>query len=872
MYSAKAQYVTIPDASFVTYLQAEFPTCMSGNQMDTTCAGIVNETFVDVSNFNIFDLTGIEYFDNLDTLYSTFNQLTSLPNLPNSILYLDCSDNSLTSLPTLPSSLIELNCSNNQLTNLPSLPNNLSYFECSTNSLVNLPTLPNSLKYLFCNYNQLTSLPSLPNNLLSLGCSTNLLVNLPTLPDSLQSLSCGPNQLTSLPSLPNNLLTLSCSVNSLVNLPTLPNSLQSLDCDNNQLTSLPSLPTSLVVFYCDYNSLTSLPTLPNSLNYLHCDYNQLTSLPSLPTSLLDLTCGYNLLASLPTLPNTLDFLYCSVNNLLNLPTLPNSLGYLDCSSNQLTSLPTLPNYLYDLNASANNIKCFPTFPESLNYGSFDIANNPFSCLPNYLQGMSSDLLLYPLCVTGDLINNPNNCSGAKGIVGYTYKDNNTDCLLGSPDSILANFSVQLYDSTNTLISQFLSIKNGIYNFAKPTGTYTVKIDTTEVPYTVQCTYPGIDSTVILTTSNPLQQNVNFALSCKPGFDVGVQSVLARGIIFPGQQHQLTITAGDLSQWFGLNCAAGISGQVIVSVSGPVSFDSVMTGALTPTIVGNVFTYNISDFGTINNLTAFGLLFTADTTAIAGDTICVNVSVTPTSGDNNVNNNIYNYCYVVQNANDPNFKETYPEIVPVGFDDYFTYTIHFQNTGTAPAMNILLTDSLDSNLDVSTFKVINYSHRNTCTVEGNQLSIRFPNIQLVDSVTNFDASQGFVQYKIKPKQNLFQGTKIYNTASIYFDYNAPVITNTTINEFVIPQGVANIISESNIQIAPNPFTTQTTILFSKEQIKTIVKIMDVLGNVVMTELVTGKTATIDMNGKAKGIYFIKIEDENKNIVNKKIIVQ
>src|SRR5690349_19276230 len=63
--SAQAQFVTIPDANFVTYLQTNFPTCMSGNQMDTTCSALIAFQNMDVSNKGIADLTGIQYFDDL---------------------------------------------------------------------------------------------------------------------------------------------------------------------------------------------------------------------------------------------------------------------------------------------------------------------------------------------------------------------------------------------------------------------------------------------------------------------------------------------------------------------------------------------------------------------------------------------------------------------------------------------------------------------------------------------------------------------------------------------------------------------------------------------------------------------------------------
>ena len=139
---AKAQWVTIPDPNFITYLQANYPICMNGNQMDTTCAELVNATTLNVNNSNISNLFGVRYFDNLLTLSCNSNQLNSLPALPNSLTSLSCSNNQLSSLPTLPNSLISLGCYSNQLSSLPTLPNSLTSCVCSINQLSSLPALP----------------------------------------------------------------------------------------------------------------------------------------------------------------------------------------------------------------------------------------------------------------------------------------------------------------------------------------------------------------------------------------------------------------------------------------------------------------------------------------------------------------------------------------------------------------------------------------------------------------------------------------------------------------------------------------------------------------------------------------------------------
>jgi len=133
--------------------------------------------------------------------------VTYLPDITRftSLEVLDCDDNYLTSLPPLPESLLYLSCERNKLRYLPLLPENLQYLYCSYNLLTCLPPLPASLLYLYCMKNMLTSLPPLPASLLHLYCTGNKLTYLSAFPANLQNLFCGHNQLTCLHMLPENL-------------------------------------------------------------------------------------------------------------------------------------------------------------------------------------------------------------------------------------------------------------------------------------------------------------------------------------------------------------------------------------------------------------------------------------------------------------------------------------------------------------------------------------------------------------------------------------------------------------------------------------------------------------------------------------------
>lgn len=719
-FGTKAQtYVTIPDANFAAWLNANYPSCMSGNQMDINCPGITNEDSLSILSQNISDLTGIEYFTGL--------------------AYLNCSDNPLTGLP-------------------------------------GLPTLPPNLVKLYCYLNQLSSLPALPPNLLVLYCTDNF------------------------------------------------------------LTSLPSFPSTLSGLYCSSNQLTVLPVLPNSLKYLLCDDNQLTSLPPLPSTLL----------------------------------------YLYCQNNMLTTLPSLPDYLSYFDCRNNNISCFPVFP-SIYSNVCAVSGNPFSCLPNYVSAMDAATLAYPLCLDGDPVNNPSACPGADGIAGYTFFDNNSNCIRDSGDSGLIHVPIRLYDNNNNFLKKTYSLSNSIYHLQATAGNYKVEIDTAGLPFTVQCLSPGIDSSVTLSVSNSLVQDVNFEIACEAGFDVGVQSVLASGLVFPGQLHNLQIIAGDLSKWYHLICSgtAGLSGQVQVTVTGPVTYIGITSGALTPSIAGNVFTYAIADYSLVDIMDDFGLIFQTNSTAQAGDFICVNVTVTPSAGDNNTSNNTYQFCYQVVNSYDPNNKEVTPLNVLPGFMDYFTYTIHFQNTGNATAINILLSDTLDNNLDIETFQVINFSHINAVSLDSNVLRFRFSKIMLPDSATDEPGSKGFVQYRIKPKANLPLGTQIKNTAYIYFDYNAPIITNTTVNEYLQTISVIENISTFRMNIFPNPCSGKFIVEMKDEKKKmqdVELKIYNILGEEILNTQYSIPNTQIDISFQSKGIYFLKITGDNKVLISQKIIIE
>ncbi|HWB62019.1 MAG TPA: hypothetical protein VG603_00810, partial [Chitinophagales bacterium] len=81
--TARAQYVTIPDATFASWLRNNgYAGCMIGNQLDTTCSAVLNATTMNCNLVPIHDLTGVQYFKNLTHLNCSNDSLYTIPALP----------------------------------------------------------------------------------------------------------------------------------------------------------------------------------------------------------------------------------------------------------------------------------------------------------------------------------------------------------------------------------------------------------------------------------------------------------------------------------------------------------------------------------------------------------------------------------------------------------------------------------------------------------------------------------------------------------------------------------------------------------------------------------------------------------------------
>ena len=138
------------------------------------------------------------------------------------------------------------------------------------------------------------------------------------------------------------------------------------------------------------------------------------------------------------------------------------------------------------------------------------------------------------------------------------------------------------------------------------------------------------------------------------------------------------------------------------------------------------------------------------------------------------------CQENRGSFDPNLKRAFPNGYFaenfISAEDEIEYHIKFQNTGTDTAFTVVIRDTLSEFLNPSTVRPGSSSHPYEYTMEENgTLKFTFANILLPDSTTNEIASHGFVKFNINQRPNNIPGTVIHNDAAIYFDFNAPIIT-------------------------------------------------------------------------------------------------
>ena len=284
------------------------------------------------------------------------------------------------------------------------------------------------------------------------------------------------------------------------------------------------------------------------------------------------------------------------------------------------------------------------------------------------------------------------------------------------------------------------------------------------------------------------------------------------------------------------------------------------------ITGNSITWTINSTQT-SFTTADYLYFIVPSGILNGEQHIFTSTITSSNGtDCYEGNNSGGLLQIVGNSYDPNdktvFKKSFHADNGTSFqestidwyvDDELEYTIRFQNTGTAPAQNIFIIDTLDAELDWSTFQLLNTTHEMNVVNLGNGiLRFEFNNIWLPDSSESQELSQGHIIFRIRENIGNELFSEITNTAYIFFDWNEAIITNTTynINDWLEFVGEENAF---NVEAYPNPMQNELTL---KVEGKFNYEIHDLTGRKLSEGMGVNQT-TINTESLATGTYLLSV---------------
>jgi uncharacterized repeat protein (TIGR01451 family) len=431
------------------------------------------------------------------------------------------------------------------------------------------------------------------------------------------------------------------------------------------------------------------------------------------------------------------------------------------------------------------------------------------------------------------------------LTGKVFNDINGNGVLDNAEPGIPNHIVNIMPG-NYYVS---SNANGDYAFFFVDSSMTYNIAGAGINYWTQTNTPAVIS------CNPSSQscsNLNLGYQAIPGIhevEINCPSWTVRpGILEPyfiNYQNNGTETESDTITFVMDSLLSFVSANPTpISVNG-----NTIQWAYSNLLPGQTGSINLNLMPSLN--------------AVMGDTLYSVLSIAPLN-DTVPSNNIVNLGQLVVNSYDPNDKLAEPSgMIEAGTE--INYTIRFQNTGNAEAYNVAIVDTMDQNLDLMTFQFLGASHACVFTMEGLGIAnFTFYNIMLPDSGTDMAGSNGYVSFKVKTKANLAPLTVINNTAGIYFDFNPPIITNTTADTIQMPV-ITGQLDRANtyfITAKPNPTDNNVVFSFSNDVNETASLTISTLeGKIVFNKINITSKDIINIADLGAGIYFCQIASKN-----------
>ncbi|MGH2667211.1 DUF7619 domain-containing protein [Flavobacterium sp.] len=423
----------------------------------------------------------------------------------------------------------------------------------------------------------------------------------------------------------------------------------------------------------------------------------------------------------------------------------------------------------------------------------------------------------------------------------------------------------VYEKNNDGIVHNVVSTNGSFNIfdSNPASTYDFgyQIHSDYSPYFTLATSSFNDVSM---TVPGMTNSINFPIAVSTVYNDVAVNVVSMGSPRPGFSYKNKILYTNKGN------QAIANGSLLFTKDSAVTIATISQSGTVATPTG--FSYTFTDLQPFETRTIeVTMMVPTIPTVQLGNLLTNSASVAISATDEMPANNNAALTQVIIGSYDPNdINESHgEEILHSSFtsDDYLYYTIRFENTGSASAMNVKVNNILNAKLDENSIKVVGSSANLIMDRVGNIVNWDFKNIMLVS------AAKGYVVYKIKPKPGYAVGDIIPNNASIYFDFNPAIVTNTFNTEFVAQLGVEEF-ENASFSFYPNPTKDIVTVSLKNEQdVISNIAVYNLLGKIVFDKKFSGTTLeTINLSNFSKGLYLIEVTTQSNLKVIKKLIVE
>ncbi|AFL81427.1 hypothetical protein Aeqsu_1954 [Aequorivita sublithincola DSM 14238] len=456
--------------------------------------------------------------------------------------------------------------------------------------------------------------------------------------------------------------------------------------------------------------------------------------------------------------------------------------------------------------------------------------NPVITLSNNGPGCNSETEIFDNC-------SPNN-NIIRGIVRADINQDGCD----QNDMLVPNIPLITTKDQNSILRY--SNLNGEYSFFVGEGTYTTVV-TPNVGYF---------------TSNPISQDsnfigfgnedvVDFCLEPLGNFNDLTVSIVPTNQARPGLEAHYKLVYENVGTTI-------LSGAVELNfVEGQVAFLEATPSETS--VIGNTISWDYSNLNPFEIRTIEVIFDVAMPPIVVGDDVIpYTVTINPVNGDTAPDDNVFNLNQIVVNSFDPNDKQVLEgnQVLIEDADEYLHYVVRFQNTGTASAINVHIEDALDEKLDWTTLRILDASHLMETEVVNGIIDFIFDDINLPTVTSDPEGSHGFVAFKVKPMSTVQLNDVVVNSADIYFDFNAAIVTNTVFTTFVDELSVSDF---ETLKIIAYPNPASDILNIQAEGSISSIEVMNLLGQRLLISKGNSNRQQIEISGLSAGNYFVKV---------------